>query len=63
MSYIDIPKPHVQIQNNLIELFLKMPSTKIAQMVLLHWRIGRQSSRWEMSLNDTFSWTADPNSK
>ena len=30
------PKPLVQIQNNCTELFLMMPSTKIAQIVLLH---------------------------
>ena len=29
------PEPLVQIQNNFTELFLMMPSTKIAQMVLL----------------------------
>ena len=30
------PEPLVQIQNNFTELFLMMPSTKIAQMVPLH---------------------------
>ena len=33
-------EPLVQIQNNFTELFLIMPLTKIAQMVLLHWTKG-----------------------
>ena len=34
------PEPQVQFQNNFTELFLMMPSTKIAQMVPLRYKKG-----------------------
>ena len=34
------PEPLVQIQNNFTELFLLIPSTKLAQIVLLRWTKG-----------------------
>ena len=43
MSFNDIFSwTMVQIQNNFTELFLIIPFTKIAQMVLLHWTKGPQ---------------------
>ena len=51
------PEPLIQIQNNFTELFLMMASTKSAQTVLLGLIQGRQSSRWDMPLNDIFPWT------
>ena len=56
---ISSPEQLVQIQNNLIDLFLIMPSTKLAQMVSTL-PIKGQDSRWEISLND-ISWTTGPN--
>ena len=52
------PELLVQIHNNLRELFLMIPSFKIAQMVWL-----RQSSRSKISLNGISSRTIGPNSK
>ena len=37
---LQAPEPLVQNQNNFTELFLMVPSTKIAQMVPLPWTKG-----------------------
>ena len=34
------PEPLTQIQNNFTELFLIIPSNKIAQMITLRWKKG-----------------------
>ena len=44
------PEPLLQIQNNFTELFLWIPSTKIAQMVTLHWTKGLP----ELQIRNTF---------
>ena len=49
------PEPLVKIQNNFTELFLIIPSTKIAQRFCTAEQRGRQSSRLEMPLNDISS--------
>ena len=41
-----------QIQNNFIELFIKMPSTKIAQTLLLCWSKWPPELIIEVSLNN-----------
>ena len=43
-------------------MFLMMPSTKNAQMILLHRKREKQSFRLEMSSNE-ISWTTGPKSK
>ena len=40
MSLKTIPNSHVQIQKDFTELFLRMHSTKIAQMVPIYWTKG-----------------------
>ena len=52
----------VQIKKKLREIFLMMPSTKMAQILLLNQDRGHNRPRYGITLNHIFYTTIGPNS-